>query len=125
MSCEFFQNIKPISQFITKLVIFFLNFKLLLESIIKIRRMSKLLQVLIILIAILVCKCQKTINLLNVNISYTYNPSSTTFEINFPFPTGLSNGNAWVALGFNTIQDMVIYKYIIIYILQTKVRFHK
>ena len=70
--------------------------------------MRKLLQLFILSLLILFCKCQKTISLLGVNVSYVYSTSSTTFTINFPIPVGLTSGNAWVAIGFNTVQDMVI-----------------
>lgn len=51
-------------------------------------------------------KCQTTVNLFGVSITYTNRGSQTDFYVTTPLGNGVSPSNAWLGVGINLVQDM-------------------
>ena len=62
------------------------------------------------LFSFLICQsnCQSPISLLGASISYIYGTTSTQFTVTFPLPSGITQQNVWLGIGFNSQAAMVI-----------------
>ena len=63
---------------------------------------------LIIFLVINAINSEQTYYLFNVKITVKYSPVRTDFTISTPFSNGVSVGDSWLGIGFNSINRMVI-----------------
>jgi hypothetical protein len=74
--------------------------------------MAKLLGFLALLVSLLVAPSQaQSLTLLNslVTITYVNNGTQTRFTVTSPLDSSVNKTSAWLAVGFNTAQQMVPY----------------
>lgn len=53
-------------------------------------------------------KSEVTYSFLNVRVTMRYHPTRTDFYVSTPFDNGVSVGDSWLGIGFNSINRMVI-----------------